>query len=232
MHSTPEQTYEEYVKTTSEGLKGIKRPDDHFRLLQKQYSKSHTEIESVIQADGVSLACRAGCNFCCYLKVDVRAIEVFRIVDYLVQKKPHELPGLKERSAKHFAIIQPLSFMEHIGSNHLCPLNVDGNCTVYDVRPLACRNFHAQRVETCEYSFEHPTDLESASSQHPKLKAMGNAALYGINVAYEESGYDANTYDLGAALHNTFINPKAFKRWRDKRATFPIQCQAKKPEEG
>src|SRR4051812_3081775 len=31
------------------------------------------------------LACRAGCTWCCYFTVDVRAAEVFRIIDFVEQ---------------------------------------------------------------------------------------------------------------------------------------------------
>jgi Fe-S-cluster containining protein len=231
MNITPDQIFEDYASKTYQGLKRVKKPTDHFKILKDRSSDSDTQIESTKQAEGVALACRTGCNFCCYLKVDVRAIEVFRIVEYLYRRLSQDLPQIKERCDAHYEAILPLSFMEHIGSNHLCPLNVNGNCLAYDVRPFACRNFHAQKVETCEYSHVHPTDLESPSSQHPTIETMGKAALYGVFTAYDELGYDSNTYDLGAALHNTFKNPKAFKRWRDKKSAFPIECRVKQPKE-
>ena len=30
-----------------------------------------------------TLACRAGCTWCCHFSVDVRAVEVFRILDHI-----------------------------------------------------------------------------------------------------------------------------------------------------
>src|SRR5690348_4110065 len=35
--------------------------------------------------DVATLACREGCTWCCYFTVDVRAAEVFRILDFVEQ---------------------------------------------------------------------------------------------------------------------------------------------------
>jgi hypothetical protein len=35
--------------------------------------------------DAATLACRPGCTWCCYFTVDVRAAEVFRILDFVEQ---------------------------------------------------------------------------------------------------------------------------------------------------
>ncbi len=232
MSITPDEIFQDHAGKTFQRLKAVKRPEDHFAILKERCLESEQHVESLKQTEGISLACRSGCNFCCYLKVDVRAVEVFRIVEYLGRKLAHNIPAIKERCAAHFRAILPLSFIEHLGSNHLCPLNVDGNCVAYEVRPFACRNSHAQTVKTCEYSYDHPTDLKSPSSQHPKIAATTKAATYGVSAAYEQAGYDPHTYDLGAALHSALQNPKTFKRWRDKKTAFPVECRVKQPVEG
>lgn len=231
MSITPNDIFNDHAGKTYQRLKAVKKPADHFSILKERCLESEQQIESLKQAEGISLACRSGCNFCCYLKVDVRPVEVFWIVDYLEKSHPQDIPAIKERCAAHYKAILPLSLLEHLGSNHLCPLNVNGNCVAYDVRPFACRDFHAQTVETCKYSHAHPTDLESESSQHPMIGATSKAATYGVGVAYNEIGYDHHIYDLGAALHSALQNPKAFKRWRDKKAAFPVECRVKQPEE-
>jgi hypothetical protein len=64
------------------------------------------------------------------------------------------------------------------------------------------------------------------------METLGKASAFGVFSAYNEIGYDTNTYDLGAALHGAFTNPKAFKRWRDKKTAFPSECRVKQPEHG
>ena len=219
-------------RNTFDALKRVSKPADHFKLLSSSFIESDSHIAATLRTQNVTLACKAGCTFCCFLKVDVSPQEVFYIIDYLEKKRSEELPAIKARSAKHFEAILPLTFREHLGSNHLCPLNLNGSCLAYDVRPFACRIFHAQTVETCEYSHENPTELESPSSQNSTMEAIGKAASFGVSSAYKETGYDSNTYDLGAALHGAFTNPKAFKRWRDKKTAFPPDCRVKQPKHG
>ena len=37
-----------------------------------------------------------------------------------------------------------------------CPFLEAGKCTVYEVRPIACRGYSSYSVEDCREDFEHP----------------------------------------------------------------------------
>ena len=231
MNPSSEDIFSFYKSRTSDALKRVKRPTDHFSILKGNYADSDSRMKAVQQSRCVSLACGPGCDLCCYLKVDVSAPEVFYIVDFLERRHARELPAIKERCALHARNILPLSYDQHLGSNHLCPLNLNGSCLAYDVRPLACRHFHAQNLQTCKYSYENPTELDSPSSQDFTMETVGKVISAGISAAYEDLGYDTNIYDLGAALHAALTNSKAFTRWRNKRTAFPIECRVKDANE-
>src|SRR5271170_3129878 len=48
-------------------------------------SQQRHDVRIAAAPDVGTLACRAGCTWCCYFTVDVRAAEVFRILDFVEQ---------------------------------------------------------------------------------------------------------------------------------------------------
>ena len=53
------------------------------RALENSQQRHDARIAAA--ADVGTLACRAGCTWCCYFTVDVRAAEVFKILDFVEQ---------------------------------------------------------------------------------------------------------------------------------------------------
>jgi hypothetical protein len=53
------------------------------RALKSSQQRHYARIAAA--PDVGTLACRAGCTWCCYFTVDVRAAEVFRILDFVEQ---------------------------------------------------------------------------------------------------------------------------------------------------
>src|SRR3984893_16577186 len=46
-------------------------------------SQQRHDVRIASAPDVGTLACRAGCTWCCYFSVDVRAVEVFSILDFV-----------------------------------------------------------------------------------------------------------------------------------------------------
>src|SRR4051794_36628344 len=106
------------------------------------------------------LECCEGCSLCCWLRVDVYAHEVFVIANYIRKHFTEQaLAELKESLAEHSGKVLPLTPFEHATQNIACPLLQDGRCTVYEVRPQACRRQHSLSRAACQYTFDHPADL-------------------------------------------------------------------------
>src|SRR5271155_5404477 len=59
-----------------------------FRALESSQRRHDARIAAA--PDFSTLACRAGCTWCCYFTVDVRAVEVFRILDFVELSFPSE----------------------------------------------------------------------------------------------------------------------------------------------
>jgi Fe-S-cluster containining protein len=141
-----------------------------------------------------------------------------------------EIAALRERLNQHHASVAPLTRFEHQTRNVRCPLLVENRCSVYSARPFACRRYHSSDVNSCQYSYDHPTDTSEDRTRDSGLDTMWNEFNELAARIYLRQGYDAGFYELGGALKEALDNPHARKRWRRKQKAFP-SCPSHSPTE-
>ncbi|MBL4683137.1 MAG: YkgJ family cysteine cluster protein, partial [Nannocystaceae bacterium] len=83
-------------------------------------------FEAAVERSPTQFSCRAGCHECCRRGLSVFAIEAVRIENALEQ-----LPD-GARAQVRAQAMRP--------DEALCPLLLDGLCSVYDERPIICRS--------------------------------------------------------------------------------------------
>ncbi len=175
----------------------------------------------MIASRKVLLACREGCSVCCSLRVDVFAHEVFLIARHIRSHfSGDELAGVLARLAAHSANVTPLTPFEHATQNITCPLLQDDRCSVYAARPHSCRRHHSQDFATCQFTFDHPTDLESPAAHDRDLFRTLTAAMQQNIDAYSELGFDHTIYELGTALNEALNDPAGWERWKNRGQAF------------
>jgi Fe-S-cluster containining protein len=147
-------------------------PDDASVImgnLQHDVDEAVTEREQAAAAEGVKIACSRGCNVCCHHTVMIYQPEAVRIARWLslpqnahikeayLARYPKWREGAgdaDERIAELTATFQHdahvRAHMEQFRRRNMCAFNgVEGECTIYPVRPVACRNAHAR--DTAEH---------------------------------------------------------------------------------
>jgi Fe-S-cluster containining protein len=196
--------------------------DDDFHAALRRALGLYDQLNGKkIDQAGVKLACRAGCSLCCWLRVDVYAPEVFLIADTLRKElPPQELEDLLGRLTSHSELVTRLTVLEHATRNVPCPLSRDGWCSIYKVRPHTCRRHHSQDLAACQFTFDHPDDLDAPSAHHRELFHDLTEAM-GIHAAvYEHLGFDGTIYELGSALNEALTDPSCWRRWCRKKRAF------------
>ena len=196
-------------------------PDDFDRAA----AQTHTAFDALnaahIARKNLHLDCRAGCSLCCSLRVDVFAHEIFPIVHHLRRHfSPEENARVSARLTAHAEKVRPLTPFEHATQNIPCPLLENGRCSIYPVRPQSCRRHHSQDLAACQYTYDHPTDLETPAAHDRELFRTLTAALRENIETYAQLGYDHTFYELGTALHEALTDPACEPRWRDHEPTF------------
>ncbi|MBN1123493.1 MAG: hypothetical protein JXA82_00700 [Sedimentisphaerales bacterium] len=130
------------------------------------------QLETSLEGFNKHVSCRRGCSYCCYYMVPVSCAEAFHISREVV-KLPHNLrerilvsmqeagrclinhrpPNPEDRHEDDTSCLYELS--NWYRSLHLaCPFLVNHICSIYDTRPLACREY---------WVFSDPENCHAAS---------------------------------------------------------------------
>jgi len=135
---------------TNDGLKA-----DLFRHLRK-LSEFQTESEKIewvreevdrLLSDSTQESkCLKGCHFCCFHPISLSQIEMEVIKSEGVDPEPSRL----EKQIEHFQDSKPIDY-----ENRACVYLKEGECSVYDKRPLICRLTHVKtNPENCHFENE------------------------------------------------------------------------------
>ena len=190
-----------------------------FRAFENSQQRHDGRIASA--PDVGTLACRAGCTWCCHFSVDVRAVEVFAILAFV------ERTFTAEEKARVYGEIRANSIaldnldeFERMRRNVKCPFLIQGRCSIYSVRPQTCRNYHATSAVGCQQSYEDPNNLDIDPEFAPLVYQAGGAHVDAITTAMREAGYDTNVYEMNNAIAAALSEPGARERFESKLSPF------------
>lgn len=185
-------------------------------------SRQRHDARLAVAPDADTLACKAGCFWCCYFTVDVRAVEVFSILDFMARELSAEEQARVRREIEANSVqLQGLSEMERMGRNVKCPFLAAGRCTIYQARPQTCRNYHATDVTGCRASYEQPGNTEIDPDFAPLVYQSGGAHVDAFSSTLQQHGYDITAYELSSALAVALTDPAARARFEAKQMPFP-----------
>jgi Fe-S-cluster containining protein len=168
------------------------------------------------RAPAGTVACKAGCDHCCYQSVGVTTPEVLAIFDHLSRTLSDDaLERFAARVAAARARTRGLSSGERFSPDLPCVFLEAGRCTIYDIRPLACRGMNALDAGACEKRLRDPETRAAFVAGGPggqsfmePIRAF-HAVSAGLQIgAAELYGLDMKPLDLVAALDLLFHGPE------------------------
>jgi len=167
------------------------------------------------RAPAGAVACKAGCDHCCYQSVGVTALEALAIAAHLRTTLSTEALGAVARHvAETYRATRGLSTAERFSPNHPCVFLEAGRCSVYEVRPLSCRGMNSLDAGECATRLREPearaaflaTGAGSRSFMEP-IRAF-HAVSAGLQLSLSELyGLDMRPLDLVAAIHLLLNGP-------------------------
>lgn len=182
-------------------------------------SRERHDARIASAADVSTLACRAGCTWCCHFSVDVRAVEVFSILDFIERSlTPAAKARIYSEVRANSAALKDMDEMERMRRNVKCPFLNAGRCSIYAARPQTCRNYHATDAAGCQQSFEDPDNLDIDPEFAPMVYQAGGAHVDAFTRAMRQAGYDTSVYEMNCALQAALAEPEARQRFEAKRA--------------
>jgi Fe-S-cluster containining protein len=155
-----------------------------------------------------AVACKAGCDHCCHVVVAVTAPEALTILDYL--KRTLGAPALTQltaRVAEFHERTRALSSDQRFSPEYPCVFLEAGRCSIYEVRPFACRGMNSLDAGECETRLRDPAvraDFVENGGGHLFVEPIRafRAVSAGIQLALAELfGLDMRPLELSAVMN-------------------------------
>lgn len=141
------------------------------RVVRKAYRIVDRDVLRAIDTrlrGGERLACGAGCSACCQQPVPLTPYEVMAMGWCLAGFEEHVLEAIVNAS--------PCA-----DGNWTCPLLVEGCCSVYEMRPIACRRYNVFG-RRCSVG-EDPVEVRPWDVLSPSRSAMRRAFTHLLPLA-------------------------------------------------
>ncbi len=142
--------------------------------METNLNKVRREVVRIYKSTDVRLkniekSCLEGCSHCCNQNIPVHVSEELPIVDYIENEfSEPEKESLRERFRSWFKFMNENTpeasvlseadvqvFNKKLASNRIpCPFLNDNLCSIYKVRPLACRTFYV--TDSPDYCEQNP----------------------------------------------------------------------------
>lgn len=137
--------------------------------IKQLYAAVDKFIELFLEAaaqGGVSCECGKGCSWCCNQTVYMQSHELDYLrkwsLLFLSQKDVQEI---RQKANEKYLLTSKMNNKELHLYKAPCPMLVNGECRVYQARPMACRVYMSYQVSSCQYENDHPED----KSRYPQL---------------------------------------------------------------
>ena len=153
----------------------------------------HRGLDTVAEqarATGPQPACQAGCAHCCHLRVEATEPEVFHIAQHLRTQPAAAQADALSALQRHVATaaLNPTH-----PTRQACSFLVDDRCSIYPVRPAACRKAHS-------LSALHCAEQSATIPQNLRLLVDAEALMAGTALAYRDQPLPASAHELNAAV--------------------------------
>lgn len=201
LHAVTSATYER----TAQELGKSREPTRCAAVCRRLNRVIEDELERMAQS-GATVACAAGCDYCCHLRVEVFHHEAVALLEHLrTRVEPAEAAAIERRIAANAQRIDGLTIAQHRAAAVPCAFLSKGRCCAYEVRPAACAAYHSLSRERCERSFRNPSDIGTPRNARPvllELQVFGAAVIEATQAGCRSAGLAGEQSELHQALRS------------------------------
>lgn len=185
--------------------------------LSSDVHKMTDNLISSVKKRGVRFGCENGCSYCCNLRVESFAPEIFYIAKQLkIKMKSSELDILISKLTEYSDKAKNLKANQHYLS---CVFLDNGKCSIYSFRPATCRKYNSMDAEICKVPFA-PTPESS------EILFKGQLLFRSFMDSVAQRKMESDTHELGQSLLIALTDSSAEKRWSSGERVFPLLPEA------
>ncbi len=171
---------------TSASSRGWSRESSD-KFAQRIATFADRSIKMVQQGSAV-LACAPGCNYCCHLAVSATPWEMVRLANVVAEWPDVQKQELIDRLMSYCDLAAPHRAERFTRFRAPCPLLVEGLCSAYEARPLACRGRVSEDVDVCKMHAESANEVASfkRTGEQTVVEALNRGATMGGDAEFLE----------------------------------------------
>ena len=154
------------------------------------------------------VACRAGCSMCCHNWISVTAPEAFAIAAEISRRA--EAEDVMASVARAARAGSGLDRDDRLEQRLACPLLARDLCSVYAVRPIACRSFFSLSLEACQAVFAGEGEDIPSWRTSMMLRGVHDRCM---SAAIKAAGLPHGAFEMTEGLTIAFSVPDAQARW-------------------
>ncbi|MBN1821772.1 MAG: YkgJ family cysteine cluster protein [Prolixibacteraceae bacterium] len=158
-------------------------------------------VLSLAEKENTTVFCKKGCFLCCYQPVYALTHEVIYLKEFIKTNFPEaEIRKIYNRARDKELKTGKLNEENLLNSKYPCPLLVDGACSAYKARPMACRIYLSLSFKSCEKFYEYPEDKTGFPQiMHFPLQA-GRMMNEGYKAALKQAGWKSQEFRIEEGL--------------------------------
>ena len=157
-------------------------------------------------------ACKKGCSYCCHVIVDVSIAEVARALEVVARRfSAEDVAALTVRARENADRSRGTDALSY--PIIPCAFLRDGECSIYEGRPLACRGEHSLDVTSCRQAYEAPLGEDVDGERDLPVVMTSSMIRFGLDLATRDAGFPSGSYELQQAVAIALEQPGALERW-------------------
>jgi hypothetical protein len=169
----------------------------------------HAKVEATLAGTKeIKTACKKGCAHCCHTWVSAPAPEVLFLAKRILQRKEGQAVESVHKAHLRTKDMDPSSRKLHPLP---CPLLAGDICSVYELRPIACRFASSADSAICARTLIEGGD-EPIPTPMVHLRGRGGYQI-ALAIALKNAGLPHHFYEFNAALTRSLETKDAEKAW-------------------
>ena len=187
---------------------------EHLEILFNQIDGLTNSFVDNCKREDIPVDCKAGCSWCCFQPVFALTHELLVINEYMHKNfTPDEIDEVRRKTYAKYEKTEGLDYDETIKITHACPFLMNNKCSIYPVRPLACRIYLSRSEKACIDKYHNPVKRERDMPLFGFIMDAGKNLNYGFVFGLEKKSLFSKEAPLEWIMKAIFENPDAFQEW-------------------
>ncbi|TLX72415.1 YkgJ family cysteine cluster protein [Labilibacter sediminis] len=209
--------YKDGYSIASQNITDFKSLTPLFKGMQIQYTEIGKLIQSFAQRtheQNKPIACSKGCKWCCFQPVYLTTQEAILINEFVLQSfDKAKLASLKSKAQKKLKKTKDLTEEGKQKIKHACPFLFENACSIYPVRPMACRIYLSSDVESCKRNYEATNKKDEFPALFDFILRAGRYMNEGFVGFLKGKGRKIEEKTMEEFTDMLLSNPDYFESW-------------------